>query len=274
MTTSKKNDILHYERHDVDADTPWMVFVHGAGGSVRTWQKQVSFFKGKFNLLLVDLRDHGNSKNITEAYNTFGFNTVADDVLRTMDAIQIREAHFVGVSMGSIIIRNIEQMAPERVSSVVLAGGIFKMSRKINLLVIAARLLTRVLPFHTLYRMFALILLPRNNHAASRKVFIREARKLHEKEVKKWIGLMRRLNRTLQEMFNHRMLSPCLVLMGEQDHVFLEPARQYVARYNEVVLETIEKCGHVCNIENPNEFNERCLRFILCLEQKTYIVAH
>jgi pimeloyl-ACP methyl ester carboxylesterase len=267
MTIPAKSDILHYELYRVDNYTPWMVFVHGAGGSVRTWQKQVAFFKGKFNLLLVDLRDHGNSQNITESFTGFGFDTVAEDVLRTMDALDIHEAHFVGVSMGSIIIRNIEQITPERVSSVVLAGGIFKMSRKINVLVISAKLLTHILPFHTLYRMFALILLPRNNHAASRRVFIREAQKLRKKEVKKWLRLIQRLNRTLQEMFNHRIKAPCLVVMGEQDHVFLEPARQYVAKYGEVVLETIEKCGHVCNIESPAEFNERCLRFIERLEQ-------
>lgn len=267
-------DILHYELHRVGPGVPWMVFVHGAGGSIRTWQKQTAFFKDKFNLLVVDLRDHGDSKNLTTAVTTFGFDTVALEVLHTMDALHVKAAHFVGVSMGSIIIRHIEQLAPERVSSVVLAGGIFKMSRKINGLVFSAKLLTPVLPFHTLYRIFALILLPKRNHAASRKLFIREARKLHKKEVKKWLGLIRRLNRTLHEMFHHRMKAPCLIVMGEEDHVFLEPAKQYVNRYREVLLETIEKCGHVCNIESPAEFNRRCLHFIQQLEGKITTQSH
>ncbi len=260
------DELLHFEVHPAAADAPWMVFIHGAGGSTRTWKKQVAFFKGKFNLLLTDLRDHGESKGMPENYAGFGFDVVASDVLHVMDSLEIREAHFVGVSMGSLIIRHLEQMAPDRVSSIVLAGGIFKMSRKLKVLVYSARLLTGILPFHTLYRIFALILLPKNNHVASRRVFIRESQKLRKKEVKKWLGLLKRLNTTLREMFNHRITAPCLIVMGAEDHVFLKPAREYVARYGNVLLETIEKCGHVCNIESPAEFNRRCLRFIQGLE--------
>lgn len=273
MNTTIPRELLHYELHRIEPEAPWMVFIHGAGGSTRTWKKQVSFFKGKFNLLLVDLRDHGESKGLAEDFAGFGFDVVAMDVLNVMDALGIKEAHLIGVSMGSLIIRQFEQMAPERVASIVLAGGIFKMSRKLNVLVAAARVLTGILPFQTLYQIFALILLPKQNHEASRKVFIREARKIHQKEVKKWFGLLKRLNTTLREMFNHRIKAPCLVVMGAEDHVFLKPARDYVARYSGVILETIDKCGHVCNIESPAEFNRKCLLFIQQLENKQLTTA-
>lgn len=261
--------LLYYEVYQLSADKPWMVFVHGAGGSIRTWQKQVSFFKDKFNLLVVDLRDHGESKDVPNGEKGFGFDTISDDVIQVMDRLEIQEAHFIGVSMGSIIIRHIEQLQPARVSSVVLAGGIFKMSKKIKLLAFIAKSLTRILPFQTLYRMFALVLLPRNNHAASRRVFIREAQKLQAKEARKWLGLIGKLNTTLAQMFNEKIHAPCLVVMGGQDHVFLQPAKDYVARYSEVFLEIIDRCGHVCNIESPKEFNMRCLDFINLMEQRT-----
>lgn len=264
----ENKDYLHYERYEVEGDKPWMVFVHGAGGSTKTWQKQVNFFKNKFNLLVVDLRDHGESKNVNSAKGNFDFESISKDVILLLDELHISEAHFIGVSMGSIIIRHIERLEPHRVLSVVLAGGIFKMSRKIKFLSLAASGLSRILPFDVLYRLFALVLLPRNNHAASRRVFIREAQKLHAREARKWLGLVSKLNATLSEMFNEKIQAPCLVVMGAQDHVFLQPAREYVARYCEVVLEVIEKCGHVCNIESPGEFNKRCLAFINLLESK------
>ncbi len=266
MNTNVPKELLYYELHEVAPAVPWMVFIHGAGGSTRTWRKQVSYFKGKFNLLLVDLRDHGESKGLPQDYAGFGFDVVAMDVLEVMDALKISEAHLIGVSMGSIIIRHFEILAPERVSSIVLAGGIFRMSKKLNVLVLSARMLSRILPFHTLYQIFALILLPKQNHVASRRVFIHEAKKLHQKEVKKWFALLKRLNRTLREMFNERIKAPCLVVMGAEDHVFLNPAKEYVAQYSNVLLETIEKCGHVCNIEKPAEFNQRCFQFIQQLE--------
>lgn len=262
MTNS---EILHYEKYFVDAKSPWMVFVHGAGGSIRTWQKQINFFKGKFNLLLVDLRDHGNSKNIEEN-SPFDFEGIALDVIRVMDSLNIERAHFLGVSMGSIIIRQIERNDPQRVLSVILAGGIFKMSTKINTLAYLARSLTHFLPFQTLYQLFALVLLPRENHAASRKLFIREAKKLQRKEARKWLSLVKKLNITLRKMFAERINAPCLVVMGAQDHVFLQPARDYVDKYSEVVLQVIDKCGHVCNIERAQEFNKYCHEFIRELE--------
>src|SRR5690606_35508177 len=106
-------------------------------------------------------------------------------------------------------------------------------------------------------------------HAASRRVFIREAQILQSKEARKWPGLSGKLSTTLAEMFNEKIHATCLVVMGGQDHVFLQPAKEYVARYGEVFLEIIDRCGHVCNLESPKEFNIRCLNFINLLEQRT-----
>jgi len=264
-----ERSVLHYEIHPIEGPAPWMVFVHGAGGSTRTWYKQVEFFKGKFNLLLVDLRDHGSSKNLDGDGTVFDFESIAEDVVVVMDELKIRNAHFIGVSMGSIIIRQIEKMSPERVRSVVLAGGIFRMSKKINALSYLARTLTHILPFNTLYQLFALVLLPRNNHTASRKLFIREAKKLQRSEARKWLRLIKKLDRTLREMFAQRINAPCLVVMGAQDHVFLEPAKQYAEKYKGIFLEVIDKCGHVCNIEQAAAFNGHCFNFIVELESKS-----
>ena len=40
----------------------WVTFVHGAGGSSSIWFKQIRVFKNEYNVLVLDLRGHGNSK--------------------------------------------------------------------------------------------------------------------------------------------------------------------------------------------------------------------
>ena len=42
----------------------WCVFIHGAGGSSAIWHKQVKAYAENFNVLLIDLRGHGKSKEI------------------------------------------------------------------------------------------------------------------------------------------------------------------------------------------------------------------
>ena len=57
--------LLYHEVVDqAGADAPWLVFVHGAGGSIRTWKYQIEAFQPHYRLLLIDLRDHGFSKDI------------------------------------------------------------------------------------------------------------------------------------------------------------------------------------------------------------------
>ena len=57
--------MLHYNvYHSNKTNSPWITFVHGAGGSSSIWFKQIRFFSKFFNLLLIDLRGHGNSKSL------------------------------------------------------------------------------------------------------------------------------------------------------------------------------------------------------------------
>jgi len=47
--------------------------------------------------------------------------------------------------------------------------------------------------------------------------------------------------------------------------MFLAPVREQVARDASSSLAVIELCGHVCNVEQPEQFNRRTLAFIQSL---------
>ncbi|MEO1256718.1 MAG: alpha/beta hydrolase, partial [Bacteroidota bacterium] len=61
-----KQHFLHIRYNNVK-----IVFIHGAGGSIQTWKYQFDAFKVDFNVLAIDLRDHGSSKHIQPAYNKY-----------------------------------------------------------------------------------------------------------------------------------------------------------------------------------------------------------
>ena len=50
--------MLKYELIDNQKEE-WIVFVHGIGGSTKTWKKQIDDFSEHYNLLLLDLPGHG-----------------------------------------------------------------------------------------------------------------------------------------------------------------------------------------------------------------------
>ena len=57
--------MLHYTVYrNTKIKSPWITFIHGAGGSSSIWFKQIRYFSKFFNLLLIDLRGHGNSKSL------------------------------------------------------------------------------------------------------------------------------------------------------------------------------------------------------------------
>ena len=65
--------------------------MHGAGGSSSIWFKQIREFQKHFNVLLLDLRGHGESSvAIKKVFNQkYTFNSIANDVLEVLDFLKI-----------------------------------------------------------------------------------------------------------------------------------------------------------------------------------------
>ncbi|MFM7629917.1 MAG: alpha/beta fold hydrolase, partial [Algoriphagus sp.] len=55
---------------------------------------------------------------------------------------------------------------------------------------------------------------------------------------------------------------PTLYIMGDQDVMFLEPVRKLVRVHKSSLLEVLDNCGHVVNVEKPDQFNQLSLAFL------------
>lgn len=262
MTESK--ELLHYKIHDESPNKEWLIFIHGAGGSIATWKYQVAAFKPYFRLLLLDLRDHGLSKNIYPEYKNYDFEIVSSDILKVVDHLGIKKAHFMSLSLGSVILQKIEVKRPALIDKMIMAGGVFRATFKIKLFVHSAKFLNYFLPYQAMYNLFSWVVLPRKNHAESRRVFRLQSQKLNQTEYLKWIGLYKDFFRLLKDYFKQELQSISLVVMGEQDHVFFEAAKKFVNHHKKnAQLVIMERCGHICNIEDYEKFNIAVLNFLL-----------
>ena len=118
---SKATDLLHYEIQG-KTDAPWLVFVHGAGGSIKTWKFQIDDLSKDFRLLLIDLRDHGFSKNIQPSFDSYDFDIVGNDVIQVLDHLKITKAHFLSLSIGSVILQKIDILRPKLIDKMVVSN--------------------------------------------------------------------------------------------------------------------------------------------------------
>lgn len=255
--------MLHYRTYLRNEQADWIIFIHGAGGSMTTWKYQVEAFKPFFNLLLLDLRDHGKSKNIQPEFEAYNFSIVCDDILEVVDHLGIKKAHFMSMSLGSVILQKLDEKRPDLIDKMIMAGGVFKANWKIKLFVHSAKMLSHILPYQVMYDMFSLIVLPKKNHQNSRRIFRLQSQKLSTKEYLKWVGLYKDFFRLLKQFFNRELEKLSLVVMGDEDHVFFEAAKKFVNTHKKASLVIFEKCGHICNIENYELFNQTVLNFLL-----------
>ncbi len=238
--------------------------VHGAGGSSSIWFRQLRDYRKHFHVLMVDLRGHGKSKGqVYEKLKRYTFDVISDEVVEVLNHLNIRKSHFVGISLGTVVIREIAERFPDRVQSMVLGGAVMKLNLRGQVLMRLGVLLKSVLPYLLLYKFFAFIIMPRKTHRESRNLFVNEARKLYQKEFIRWFTLASQVNPLLAFFRIKDCGIPTLYVMGEQDHMFLPSISRLVKDHTSSRLHVIPDCGHVVNVERPKDFNRETVGFML-----------
>lgn len=253
--------MLYYRQYTIDHSKPWVTFIHGAGGNSNTFYKQIKEFRQQFNVLLIDLRGHGKSNNFRWKKGD-SFVQISDDIIEVLDHLDIRQTHFVGVSLGTIVVQTIAQKHPERIQSMILGGAIIKLDIRTKFLLTLGNFGKYFIPYMWLYRLFAWIIMPRKAHSNSRNAFVEQAKKMCQKEFIRWFSVTRSINPFLRKLQRDFFNIPTLFVMGEEDYLFLPPVKELVIQNQKLLLACIKDSGHVCNIDQPEQFNALSINFI------------
>ena len=257
-------NLLHHHTYIHKTSDKWVTFVHGAGGSSSIWFRQLRAFSSEMNVLVLDLRGHGsNPPTLKDVFHSkYTFDAVTQDIVELIDHLNIKKSHFVGISLGTILIRNLAEKHPDRVESMILGGAIMRLDFRSQFLMKVGMLCKSVVPYMWLYQLFAFIIMPRKNHKKSRVLFVNEAKKLCQKEFIRWFKLTADINPLLRFFRDKEIAIPALYIMGSEDHMFLTSIKNITSQHTQSFLHVIENCGHVVNVEQPLVFNNTALRFI------------
>ena len=263
-TFNPEKDLLNYYSYPHTTSKKWVTFVHGAGGSSSIWYKQIRDFRKHFNVLILDLRGHGNSKpTLKDTFNPkYTFDSITADIVEVIDHLKIKKSHFVGISLGTIFIRNLAEKKPQLVQSMIMGGAIIKMNFRSQVLMKVGSIFKSVVPYMMLYKLFAFIIMPKKNHKKSRLLFVNEAKKLYQKEFLRWFKLTSEINPLLRFFRAKDIQIPTLYVMGAEDHLFLPSIKNIVKKHVTSSLFVIDNCGHVVNVEQPEMFNNETIGFI------------
>jgi len=98
-----------------------VILLHGSPGSRRDFDHLVPLLSDRFRTIAVDLPGFGGSDRWIPDYSIRGH---ARSVLAVMDQSDVDRAHVVGFSMGSGVALNMADLAPERIRSLTMIGGI------------------------------------------------------------------------------------------------------------------------------------------------------
>jgi len=240
----------------------WITFIHGAGGSSSIWFNQVRFFKSYFNVLLIDLRGHGRSAASPEG-TQYTFDKIIEDLIEVLAHNKINKSHFVGISLGSILIQKMLFKYQSRVEKIGLGGAILNLNFQSRVLMFFGNLTQSILPFIWIYTFFAYVIMPYRNHRKSRALFIREAKKLSQNEFKRWYKLTKKILPLLEKIRSYKVKTPVLYIMGKEDYMFLPFVKEMVQAHESSSLITLSDSGHVVNIDQPEQFNNNLLTFLL-----------
>jgi pimeloyl-ACP methyl ester carboxylesterase len=96
-----------------------IILVHGLSGSSRWWVRNIPALAEHYRLYLIDLPGFGTMRRYRQR---FALDEVASDIVLWMEAAGIKQAHFVGHSMGGYICLWIAAHHPERIQCLVLVS--------------------------------------------------------------------------------------------------------------------------------------------------------
>jgi pimeloyl-ACP methyl ester carboxylesterase/membrane protein DedA with SNARE-associated domain len=103
------------------ANAPVVVLLHGSPGNHRDFIRLAPALAKHYRVITPDLPGFGSSSHVIPDYSN---RAQARYVLELLDQLHVRQAHFVGFSMGGGVALHIADIAPDRMTSLTMLSGI------------------------------------------------------------------------------------------------------------------------------------------------------
>ncbi|QST02640.1 alpha/beta hydrolase (plasmid) [Pontibacillus sp. ALD_SL1] len=251
--------MLYFKKID-QGHKEWVVCLHAVCTGHFIFQDQVDALLQDFNVLLIDLPGHFQSSHIP-ADPTRPYEHAADEVIGVLDHLEIRQAHFVGISLGTVVIHQLMKNHAHRFRRVVLGGAVTRFTKRAKRVKRMAFSFLPVAPYRFMFRRLMVYMMPNENHAPSNHIIEKYGSSMGRVNFLSWMKAINRMEHVFIAYPLGEPTVPRLFLSGDEDHTIVPALKEDLEREN-IKLEYIRGCGHMCNMERPKEFNQKMMEFL------------
>ena len=108
---------LNYKLSKCDASSPWLILIHGLFGNADNLAGVKRHFESSFNIVSVDLPDHGESPWT----NGFLVSDAADAIYDIMQSLNIEKSAVLGHSLGGKVAMKLALNHNDKVTHLIVA---------------------------------------------------------------------------------------------------------------------------------------------------------
>ena len=243
-------------------EAPVVIFIHGFPLNKSMWDLQLEALRVEYRVIAYDIRGHGDSDT---GYEDFSIDLFANDLISFMDSLNIRKAAICGLSMGGYIALNAIGNHPERFEALILCDTQYIADTpevRENRLAAIQNIRKNGLEDYaheSIKNLFAPVsLLSKETEIASvREMIVNTS----ERSIYNSLHALAIRKETSAILSDIKI--PVLILVGEEDKITPpEMAESMHKKIKGSQLNIIEHAGHLCNMENPFEFNYQIRKFI------------
>jgi 3-oxoadipate enol-lactonase len=255
---ARANGISIEYRVSGPAGRPVVVLSHSLATSSAMWGPQIDALSVGYRVLAYDTRGHGGSEVPPGPYT---LPELVEDVYGLLAALEIEKAYFVGLSMGGMIGQLLALTHPEVLHGLVLAATTARMTPDAPAVweertAVARRQGMEAHVESTIARWFTQEFVDEHPEVVDPvRAMIRST------SVEGYVGCIEAIRHTdlLDRLAEVRM--PALVIGGSDDPG-LAAAQAIHAKISGSGFTVLSPAAHICNLQQPEGFNEAVLRFL------------
>jgi pimeloyl-ACP methyl ester carboxylesterase len=251
---------------------PVVILVHGLGGSAVNWKKNIRPLAKKFRVIALDLPSFGKSEMPKVDWDKTIYDLMVAFLKKFLRALGLKRFVLVGESMGGGVVTAFALKYPGMVEKLVIVDGA-SFGREVSLYrLLALPIINRIMMWLTsqeaIARRLATLVVQDTSTLDDESfyAYIHWQGKPEIQEITTRVGPRALSLAGQQWLFIDRLKElrlPTLVIWGKNDR--LVPLKHGLRAHRLIKgskLAVFDHCGHVPNMEKPEEFNKVLFKFL------------